>query len=456
LPSGPTPQTPMDKLTLSDWMRGQRALRDLTQEALAEEVGCAVQTIRAFENGWRRPSRQLAERIAQVLGLAPAERAAFLQAARAPIARSIAPAAAPATPAVADPASHLAELAQSAHARLYGPDQQRWLAQLDSELATTEAALAWALDEQSDLPAARVELALRALSASERFWHGRGHQAKGLRWLEQALDLVDSHAFQITPVVLAAALSSAGWLARIRGDQPRAVALLQRCVALYRTLGDAQGTSDALDTLGDLAIFEGDGLAATWFHEESLALRRTLGQPVQIALSLNGLGHAAVLRGYYERAAEHFQESLATLRAIDDRRTSAMALHGLGLARMRQGSLAEASASLAAALGHFQALDNGLDVALCLELIGELLALQSLAAGGGEQVALAAAQLWGASARLLDQAQVSLSPSELARRDMLIAAVRRRVGPAAFQASWAAGQALAQFEAVAIGLAALA
>src|SRR5690606_22411647 len=78
---------PMDQPLLSDWMRRQRALLDLTQEALAEEVGCALQTIRAFENGWRRPSRPLAERLAIVLAIPPAEREAFLRAARAPLAK---------------------------------------------------------------------------------------------------------------------------------------------------------------------------------------------------------------------------------------------------------------------------------------------------------------------------------------------------------------------------------
>jgi predicted ATPase/DNA-binding CsgD family transcriptional regulator/transcriptional regulator with XRE-family HTH domain len=64
------------------WLKRLRADQDLTQEALAERVGCAPQTLRMFEGGQRRPSRELAERLADVLGVSAAERAEFLRIAR--------------------------------------------------------------------------------------------------------------------------------------------------------------------------------------------------------------------------------------------------------------------------------------------------------------------------------------------------------------------------------------
>src|SRR5262245_22040796 len=80
---------------LSDWIRQRRAALDLTQELLAEQVGCAVDTIRALENGRRRASREMAERLATVLHIPEQERAAFMAAARAPVR-------APAAPVLAD------------------------------------------------------------------------------------------------------------------------------------------------------------------------------------------------------------------------------------------------------------------------------------------------------------------------------------------------------------------
>src|SRR5262245_12595846 len=70
---------------LGNWIRRRRAELDLTQELLAEQVGCAVDTIRALENGRRRPSRPMADRLATVLHIPQEERAEFLAAARAPV-----------------------------------------------------------------------------------------------------------------------------------------------------------------------------------------------------------------------------------------------------------------------------------------------------------------------------------------------------------------------------------
>ena len=67
------------------WLRRRRKALDLTQEALAKQVGCSEVTIRKIEADERRPSRQIAERLAVVLAIETAERAAFLKAARAEV-----------------------------------------------------------------------------------------------------------------------------------------------------------------------------------------------------------------------------------------------------------------------------------------------------------------------------------------------------------------------------------
>jgi len=68
------------------WVKQCRASLDLTQERLAERVGCAVQTIRKIEVGERRPSQMMARRLAHALELPAAEHLAFLQAARTEVA----------------------------------------------------------------------------------------------------------------------------------------------------------------------------------------------------------------------------------------------------------------------------------------------------------------------------------------------------------------------------------
>jgi predicted ATPase/transcriptional regulator with XRE-family HTH domain len=65
------------------WVRRQRKALDLTQAELARRVGCAEGTIRMIEADARRPSRQIATRLAEQLAIAPADRTIFIQSARA-------------------------------------------------------------------------------------------------------------------------------------------------------------------------------------------------------------------------------------------------------------------------------------------------------------------------------------------------------------------------------------
>jgi class 3 adenylate cyclase len=65
------------------WVRRCRKTLNLTQDELARRVGCATITIRKIEQDERRPSRQVAERLAEVLDLPRAEREAFVKSARA-------------------------------------------------------------------------------------------------------------------------------------------------------------------------------------------------------------------------------------------------------------------------------------------------------------------------------------------------------------------------------------
>src|SRR5262245_22016481 len=83
------------------WLRRRRKALDLTQDELARLAGCATATIKKIEADERRPSRQLAERLAEFLRIPTEERTVFLQAARAELA--VDRLALPAEPAVSPP-----------------------------------------------------------------------------------------------------------------------------------------------------------------------------------------------------------------------------------------------------------------------------------------------------------------------------------------------------------------
>jgi transcriptional regulator with XRE-family HTH domain len=66
------------------WMKQRRAELDLSRAELADLVGCSLAMVRQLEQGRRRPSRQLAERLARFLQVAPEDRTLFLHVARTP------------------------------------------------------------------------------------------------------------------------------------------------------------------------------------------------------------------------------------------------------------------------------------------------------------------------------------------------------------------------------------
>lgn len=63
-------------------LKERRRELDLTQFDLADRVGCSEDTIQKIERGERRPSKQIAQRLAEVLRVPPGEQEAFVVAAR--------------------------------------------------------------------------------------------------------------------------------------------------------------------------------------------------------------------------------------------------------------------------------------------------------------------------------------------------------------------------------------
>ena len=92
------------------WLRRRRKALDLTQEALARMVACSRFAIRKIEADERRPSRRLAERLAEKLVVAAEERGAFLAAARSLRAEGLAVDGAPLAEVAAEAAGEVAPL----------------------------------------------------------------------------------------------------------------------------------------------------------------------------------------------------------------------------------------------------------------------------------------------------------------------------------------------------------
>jgi predicted ATPase/transcriptional regulator with XRE-family HTH domain len=65
-----------------EWVKQRRKILDLTQSELAQNTGCSVFALRKIESGERRPSKQLAELLAQSLEIPSDEKPIFIRVAR--------------------------------------------------------------------------------------------------------------------------------------------------------------------------------------------------------------------------------------------------------------------------------------------------------------------------------------------------------------------------------------
>lgn len=71
-----------DRTTFGAWLKRQRQSFGITQADLAHTIGCSIHLVRKVEANHRRPSKQMVERIADCIGVAPSDRVAFLRFAR--------------------------------------------------------------------------------------------------------------------------------------------------------------------------------------------------------------------------------------------------------------------------------------------------------------------------------------------------------------------------------------
>ncbi len=81
----------MDQASFGSQLKRYRKPLDLTQANLAHRLGCSTITLRKWEADALQPSRELVERLADLLGLAPAERVAFIRAGRSALINTAGP-----------------------------------------------------------------------------------------------------------------------------------------------------------------------------------------------------------------------------------------------------------------------------------------------------------------------------------------------------------------------------
>jgi len=258
-------------------------------------------------------------------------------------------------------AAYYLALAEEAEPRLRGPEQEAWLERLERDHDNLRAALGW-----SELHHDWATV-LRLSGAVHRFWFVRGYLGEGRRWLEPALEA----GVDVPTAARARGLLAASFLAWLRGENERTLALAREGEALQTAIGAAWGAvlcrhyqAYGYTGLGDLDT-------ARALEEQALDDFRRLGDDWGAALSLDHLAHLAQIRREHTVARRLIEESAALFLAVGDTHAHFGELVTLALVALGEGDLEGAARHAATGLALLRGQGDYVHVPLCLLVMGE-------------------------------------------------------------------------------------
>jgi predicted ATPase/DNA-binding XRE family transcriptional regulator len=263
-------------------------------------------------------------------------------------------------------AAYFFELARQAVAHWLGPEEARWLDQLERESLNLHAALTWSFARGA------LKETLLAVYHLGGFWVQRGRRAEGSQWcarllaaypeaddlklrglvlglvlarlrydfaqmqayLNEARPLAETTGNQLKTIVL----REEALYARAQGREAEAVAALERAVQLYRQ-EQLPDISEALYWLAEIWMMRGEFEKSRPLWEEGLAHARQFESAFYTGWGLGGLAHQARLEGQLEKAIELGRESLAIKWQHQDQVGVAFSLAEQALIAAQQGNL---------------------------------------------------------------------------------------------------------------------
>jgi predicted ATPase/DNA-binding CsgD family transcriptional regulator len=244
-------------------------------------------------------------------------------------------------------AEYYLALAEEAEKQIRGPQQKRWIKELEDELYNLRAALQWFLTQGA------WEKHLRLASALEEFWLVHGYASEGLRWLE--LGLADRT--HILPEIQAKAIYAAGRMAHLLSEYGKALVFLEKSLSLFAQQANPEGMIACQMILGIANEHLGNVASAQEYYTRSLALARHTGNR-RITQSHLFLSRIFLLTADYSRAIELCQEALGLARTQGDHWDTAIALCFWAQALTYQGQHIEAQVLLREAITLAQAIGN--------------------------------------------------------------------------------------------------
>lgn len=304
-----------------------------------------------------------------------------------------------------------------------GPEQVRWLAEIEMEHENLRAALRCAI-ERGD-----VELELRLCAALSWFWRLHGHLVEGGGWVEGAL----VRSAQVQDPARLELLAGAAQFPRARGDYAAAQHLLDEALALAERGGNVRCRARAHRDLCAVLADAGEYRAARGHAEEALRLFTELGDQQGQAHCLNALGVVTEPEQDWEGAAAFYAQALPLYVAVGDRTGSALVTMNMGCVLTSLGRPADGHLLLLRSLVEWRQLENTWYLTDCLEFFSY--AQSDL----GDP--LAAVTVLGCADALRASIGAVRAPAQQPEYDDRLASLHERLEPQEFAAAWAQGAA---------------
>jgi tetratricopeptide (TPR) repeat protein len=240
----------------------------------------------------------------------------------------------------------------------------------------------------------------------------------------------------------------------VGGDQARAQQLLEQSLPLFRQAGDKLDVAMVMGALGHLLASQGQYAQASQLLEDNYARVRELRggdhaineRLLQLMVASgvsNFLGQVRLAQGDHDSAARLFAQGLIIARRLLDRPSILISLYDLALSTQARGDLTGATGQLAEGLSLAAEAGDHSSAAYYLEAMA--------AVAGLEENPRRAVRLLAAAGALLEANGSGWLHAYVPRAlhtDGDLAALRSRLGDAAFQQAWAYGRSIAGSRAV--------
>jgi non-specific serine/threonine protein kinase len=262
-------------------------------------------------------------------------------------------------------------LAEYTKLKLKSAERVTYKHQLEFAHDNLRAALRWSLEGASP---ARVEMGARIACALEPFWKYQGYYREGRAWLDKSLDLLDASEIS-SSLLYAKTLYAAGHLATFQEDFASARLLLEKSVALYRSIEplEIRSLAAALTMLAMATPLENLDLAYD-LSAEAVRLCLPLGPDgtPELARSLFWAGHFSYQKDDYNTAQSFAEKSRALWQQVDYRLECAAPVSTLGHISLRRKDYASARTYYEESLRLWQAAEDGWAVATLTSWLGDL------------------------------------------------------------------------------------